>query len=425
MSRRALSRVSLQATTSILAIVVALSVGNSVAQAQIAKEESVLHRVGGKDYAPDGIQLGSFIVSPRVEVGAEYDDNVFRTKHGRKDDIRVHVSPAISIATDGWDTVNFSLGASADVGRYVKYSGENYEAFQTNANLTYALDDDWSWGLSGTAGRSLARRGLDIDNTSSKATTYWFYTGQTDLIYQGDPFAFRFSPVYRRYDFKDSGGVNNDDRDRHEYELGGRFAYKVGANTSVFFDPSYIWVRYDTPIDDFGHNRNSEGYDLRVGFGYDASETLYLEAGVGYFHRTFQDHAFKPASGISALAKLYWNPTDTVSLEAMVSRGVSESDAFNTTTVNSGTAVTTGAELRVGWLAADNVLFDTGVGWYNFDYNVLSRKDNFYLFDAGVRYYLNRNLYTGLRYYFERRRSDDSTLDYNDNRVMIMIGGQL
>jgi len=423
MPRRALSRAALTGTSSLLALGVALAA--PLAQAQIAKEESVLNRVGGKDYAPDVIQIGAFIVSPRVEVGAEYDDNVFRTKHGRKDDIRVHVNPSISIVSDNWDPINFSLGASADVGRYIKYSGENYEAFQTNAGLTYAINDEWSWGLNGTAGRSLARRGLDIDESSSKPTLYWFYTGQTDLIYQGDPFAFRFSPVYRRYDFKDSGGVNQDDRDRHEYELGGRFAYKIGANTSIFIDPSYLWVKYDSPVDDFGHNRNSEAYDIRVGVGYDASEMLYLEAGVGYFHRTFQDHAFKPASGVSALARFYWNPTDTLSFQGMVSRGISESDAFVNNTVNSGTAVTTGAELRVGWLAADNVLLDAGGGWYNFNYNVLSRKDNFYLFDAGARYYLNRNLYTGLRYYFERRRSNDSTLDYNDNRVMILIGGQL
>src|SRR6185369_15610354 len=167
------------------------------------------------------------------------------------------------------------------------------------------------------------------------------------------------------------------------------------------------------------------GYDVRAGIGYDISELLYVEVGVGYFHRTFEDHAFKAASGVSALAKAYWNPTDTLSFEALVSRGVSESDGFISNNVSSRTSVTTGAELRAGWLAADNILFDTGIAWYNFDYAVLSRKDNFYLFDIGGRYYVNRNIYTSLRYSMERRRSSESSLDYNDNRVMITIGGQL
>jgi hypothetical protein len=416
----------LSTTTSFLAIALALGFAtlSTGAVAQIAKDESVLRRVGGKDYAADGIQLGSFTVSPKVEIGAQYDDNVFRTKHDRKDDISYHIAPSLSIIGD-FDTVTVSLGASADFGRFVQYSGENYESFTTSAGLSYAISDDWNWSVAGTMGHGLQRRGLDTDDSSNKASTYWFYTAESSLTYQGDPFAFRFSPVYRRYNFNDSGGVNNDDRDRQEYELGGRFAYKVGANTSVFFDPTYIWVRYDSRLDDFGHNRNSNGYDLRVGAGYDVSELLYIEAGIGYFHRNFQDHAFKSESGISALARLYWNPTDTLSVEAAVSRGVTESDAFVNSSINSGTAVTTGAQLRVGWLAADNILFDTGVSWYNFDYNVLSRKDNFYLFDIGGKYYLNRNIYTGLRYFYERRTSSDSSLEYSDNRVMIFIGGQL
>lgn len=404
---------------------VALAGFAGVAQAQVAREESVLTSGPGKDYSGEGIQLGGFVMRPGLEVGGEYDDNVFRTRHGRKDDLAYYVRPSLSLATDDWDIVNFGIGASGEIGRYVKYSGENYEAFQTNANLTYAIDDDWRWGVQGQLGHSLARRGLDVDNTSGQATTYWYYTAQSDLTYQGDPFAFRFSPVYRRYDFQDSDGVDNDDRDRQEYQFDARFAYKLGANTSLFFDPSYIWVRFDDPRDDFGHNRNSQGYDLRVGLGYDASELLYFEAGFGYFHRTFEDHAFRPQSGLSALVRGWWNPTDTLSFMAELSRGVSESDAFVNSTVNSGTAVTTAAQLRVGWAAADNLILDSGIAWYNFDYNVLSRKDNFYLFDVGSRYYLNRYVYAGLRYSFERRDSSVNSLKYNDNRIMLSIGGQL
>ncbi len=427
MSRRIRRPAVLSSTASVLAIAVALGSVMPIerAEAQIARGDSVLRRVG-KDYGADGIQLGGFLLTPRIEVRGEYDDNVYRTKHDRKDDFSFHFTPSIALATDGWDTVNFSIGASADIGRYVQYTGENYEAFQTNADLSYAIDDDWSWNVGGSVAHNRLRRGLDTDDSSNKASTYWGYTAQTSLNYQGDPFAFRFSPVYRRYDFNDSGGINNDDRDRQEFELGGRFAYKVGANTSIFFDPTYTWYRYDQGMDSFGHNRNSQGYDVRVGVGYDVSELLYVEAGIGYFHRSFQDSFFKASSGVSALARFYWNPTDTLSFEGALSRGVTESDAFiNATTVNSGTAINTGVELRGGWLAADNILVEAGGGWHNFNYNVLSRKDNFYTADIGIRYFLNRNLYTGARYSYERRSSNDHSLDYNDNRVMITIGGQL
>ena len=88
-------------------------------------------------------------------------------------------------------------------------------------------------------------------------------------------------------------------------------------------------------------------------------------------------------------------------------------------------AVTTSGSLRVGWAPLDNVVFDVGAGYYNFNYNEDNRTDQFYLFDVGAKYFLNEYLYTTLRYAHERRDSTSNSLDYRDNRVMLTIGGQL
>lgn len=401
----------------------ALSIGTG-ALAQEAREQSVLRKIDNFGGAP-GIEVGGLRMSPRLELEAEYDDNIRRTKHDRKDDIALKVRPSVSITTDDWFPINLSIGAYGEIGRYIQYSEENYEAFGTSAGMSYDLAEDWMFNLNGSANRARQRRGLDGDNLSDTPSIVWAYELSSSVTYQGDPFAFRFSPVYRRYDFVDAGSQNNDDRDRQDYLLDFRFGYKVGANTTLFVDPSYVWVRYDDPVDDFGFNRDSQGYDVRVGIGYDATSLLYLEAGIGYFHRDYRDPRLKSSNGISALGRFYWNPTETVSFEGEVSRGISESDATATGGSSKG-AVATSASLRAGWLAADNFLIDAGIGFYLFEYNNdIDRTDRFYTFSLGGRYYLNEYLYTGVRYAHERRDSNVNSLDYRDNRVMLLIGGQL
>jgi hypothetical protein len=424
MSRLAAYGTACRWATASAVSLVALIVAQGGASAQEARDASVLRKIDNFGGAP-GIEVGGLKMSPRLELEGEYDDNVFRTKNNRKDDYIVKVRPGVSIQTDDWFPVNVSVAAYGEIGRYVQYSDEDYESFGTTANVAYDLHEEWNLVTHGTIARDRQRRGLDIENPGDEPSIVWTYEVGTSLNYQGDPFAFRFSPVYTRFDFKDANGQNNDDRDRQEYLLDFRFAYKVGANTTLFVDPSYIWVRYDDPVDDFGFNRDSQGYDVRVGVGYDVSNLLYIEAGVGYFHRDYRDKGLKSEDGVSVLGRFYWNPTETLSIEGEARRGISETDA-NTTSGNSGGAVSTSLTLRAGWAAADNILIDSGIGVHHYDYNDDgNRKDKFYVFDIGARYYMNEYLYAALRYWHERRDSSGSSLDYRDNRIMLTLGGQL
>ena len=413
-----------RAALSVGVSLLALTVG-AEAWAQQARDESVL-RARDPSYKADGVPMGGFIMYPTIEFGAEYDDNLFRTKNNRKDDILLTARPGVSIQTDEWFPVNFTLSAVGEIGRYIEYSEEDYETFSVVSRMDYDLAEDWKFDVGGSVTRNLQERGLDGDNLSSKPSIVWIYETSANLVYTGDPLAARFSPVYRRYDFLDAGSQDNDDRDRQEYLVDFRFAYKVGANTSVFIDPSYIWVRYDDALDNSGFNRDSQGYDVRVGIGYDASELVYFEAAAGYFHRNYRDSRLSSESGMSALGRFYWNPTETISVEGEVRRGITESEVISTTGGGSSKgAVTTSGSLRVGWAPLDNVVFDVGAGYYNFNYNEDNRTDQFYLFDVGAKYFLNEYLYTTLRYAHERRDSTSNSLDYRDNRVMLTIGGQL
>jgi len=147
--------------------------------------------------------------------------------------------------------------------------------------------------------------------------------------------------------------------------------------------------------------------------------------GLGYYRRTFSDPRQAPISGLSALARIYWNPTDTISLEVEGRRGVTEYRSALGGVV-SGNAVNTGLSIRVGWLPLDKILIDAGFAWNRLDYSApLERTDNYYTFDIGLRYYIIPQVYAGPRYVHERLNSNNAGFNYRDNRYMLTVGAQL
>jgi len=418
---RQFTRFAFQASVPALVALAAGLGGAPDAAAQTAKEESVLFRA--PKMAPTGLQMGSMIAYPKLAVDAEYDDNIFRTKHDRKDDVSLHARPSLTVSTDDWHPVNFTVNVGADIARYMQYSSQNFEGFDASGRMFLDISDDASFDTGGLISRAQLKRGLetDIGNIGAKNLAYWQYEWGANFKYEGEPVVFRLSPVYRRFDYvKNLDG----DIDRDEYRLDSRVGVVVGPHTTLFVDPGYTWVRYDQNLDSMGFKRNSEGYDVRVGVSYDASAAFYIEAGAGYFRRNFQDSRLKSLSGVSALVRAYWNPTEVLSFMLEGTRGAT--DAYTSPASGTTRAITaTSVKFRTAWEATDALIIDGGAAWYRFDFRSTDRTDNLYVLDLGAKYYLSRYLYLGLRFTHEWRDSDNSTLNYQDNRVLFSISTQL
>ncbi|MBX3499518.1 MAG: outer membrane beta-barrel protein [Alphaproteobacteria bacterium] len=390
------------------------------AQELSAREASVLR--GPRSDQLEGLLVGSFIVHPRLALDVEYDDNIFRTNTNRVSDFVFRVRPGVTVDSD-WDEHAFQFYALGELARLASNSSENYEAFQVGARGRFDINDELA--VNGEAEFARIRLGRGQPGSVGpgiNSVVHQFTTGLS-VTYNGDPLYVRFGPRFQRVTYvQGDGGIN---QDYNSFEFGGRIGYKITPELSVFIDPSYQWVRYDQQTDPFGFQRNSHGFDIRAGVAYDITQTITAELGLGYFRRKFSDPRLAPISGLSALARLYWNPTDTISIELEGRRGVTE---YRTALagVASGNAVNTGVQLRVGYLPIDEVLFDAGFAWQQYDYaSPLTRTDNYYTFDIGAKYFIIPQVFVGPRYIHERRNSSVAGFNYNDNRYMLTLGGQL
>jgi len=385
-----------------------------------AREASVLR--GPRSDQLEGIPLGSFVVHPRLAVDIEYDDNIFRTDTNRVGDFVFRVRPGVTVDSE-WDQHALQFYAQAELARLASNGSESYESFVVGTRGRFDINDELAINGEAEFARTRLGRGQPGSVGPGVNSIVHQITTGLSVSYNGDPFYVRFGPRFQRVMYvSGDGGIN---QDYNVYELGGRIGYKITPELSVFIDPSYQWVRYDRQTDPFGFARNSEGFDIRAGVAYDITRTITAELGLGYFRRKFSDPRLAPVSGLSALARLYWNPTDQISVELEGRRGVTE---YRTALagVASGNAVNTGVSLRVGYLPIDQLLIDAGIGWQQYDYTgPLSRTDNYYTFDIGAKYYIIPQIFIGPRYIHERRNSSTAGFNYRDNRYMLTLGGQL
>jgi hypothetical protein len=390
-------------------------------QATTARSESVLRRPLAD--APEGVQLGDFVLHGRVEFDIEYDDNIFRTDTNRISDGIVRVRPGLTLQSQ-WDQHALDFYAQGEWGKYFQNSSEDYFAFALGTRGRYDIDEENQINGLVEYTRSVLPRGSPGIGITPGAVTASVVRVATDYTHSGEPFYFRIGPRYE-YRFYDGAGPS----DNHHYiELGGRIGYRISEELSIFVDPSYQFVKYVVVPDSTGFNRNSQGFDIKVGVTYDVSTQVGAEFAIGYFRRWYEDSRLQPDSGVSARVAVYWNPTEQLSFEIEGRRSLTEyrlpaGPGFGT--VASGNAVETAIAGRVGYLALDNLLLDLGLTYARYDFGGINRFDDYYGADVGARYFFSPHFYIGPRYYHTRRTSTDPTQNFYDNRIMLTLGARM
>jgi hypothetical protein len=385
-----------------------------------ARDASILRR--GHADKPEGLAIGGgFLFLPKIEFETEYDTNVFRTRNNRQDDFIFRLRPSFAINSD-WGEHALGFSASAELGRYADLSSENYEAFALAASGKLDINEELAWTNDAEFARTALPRGAPglFGSFSGRRQIVHVISASSQLLYGGDPFFGRIGPRFRRVEYV--RGVTFDE-DFNIYEIGARLGYKVTPDLSVFVDPSYQWVRYDRNVDAGGTRRNNQGFDIRLGAAYDIGRDLTAEAGVGYFRRTF-DGPGKPTDGVSFLARLFWNPTDNVSVESEARRAFTQYRVATGTASALANAVETYFGARIGWEPIEPMLIDAGASYARYTFSGTGVKENYVFFDVGAKYFFNPHLYAGPRYFFERRFAKPSALGYTDNRFMLTLGAQ-
>ena len=368
-----------------------------------------------------GTPLGAFVVYPSVTVKSQYNSNIFAEETNEQEDIIFTILPEIRVESD-WDNHSLQFLAGADFSQFVDNRDENVIDYRfLSAGRVDILEDTFAT-LSVGIRRDHEDRGSPDDVFGEEPTE--FTTAATGL-----GFSHRFSQMWielsgdvTRLDFDDvparggGGEINNDDRDRFEYDSRLRVGYDFNPEIGVFVQSTFNLANYDDSTDDNGFAQDDYGYGVAAGLRFDVTELVFGDLFVGYTRNEFDDSRFGSQNDFAVGVDLTWEATALTSVNLLVSRSWEQ-----TTVAGASSALTTNAGIGVSHSLLDTVTLDAGFNYRLESFEELERDDDTIEGTAGVTYLVNRFLHTGLDYKFTNRSSDAVGQDFTTHSVFLTL----
>ncbi len=398
------------------------SVGwGGVAQAQEPQRgESVFERAR-PDYDPLGVRAGGFIILPRVEVGQAYNDNIFAVDDDEEDDFITVVSPQVDIESD-WNNHELNFSTGAESGFYWDNDDENY--LDWFALVDGRLDVMRETNLFGGLGwrRIHEDRGSPDDVDGEEPTEIDRSSANLGAFRGLGRISTRVNALVDRLDYHDvdaagGGQIDQDDRDRTQYELRGRVGYEYLTDTNAFIELRGRMREYDEL--EGGFDRDSQGFAVLVGTDLNFTGKVTGEVFAGYQSTSYDDDELDSISSPAAGGSVLWNVTDLTSIRGFVEGSIEETtqaDASGYQALRAGGSVE--HELR------RNILLGAAVTVGRDDYEGIDREDDLFTGAVSARYLINRNFYAGAEL-SHRTRNSDTDDEFSQNVILLRFGAQL
>ena len=376
-------------------------------------------------YDAVGIRAGAFTVLPQVNLVGKYDDNIYATDVNETDDFITELATSVSVES-GWS--RHALNVVAGVRQYIYADNTDENRLDWNVGADGLIDVTRDTQLRG----ALAYRQLHEDRgdpsaaaAASEPTEYSLLTGAASLDHRFNRLTTRISGGYSEYDYKDvlsTTGVviDQDDRDRAEYEESLRVGYDVSPDTNVYVQGTLNQRVYDLTVPVVAVNRDSDGYAVVAGSDFRLSNLMQGGVFVGYQEQSYDDPTLANTSGLAYGASVEWyvTPMTTVSFDAAAT-------IEETTTVGASGYTSQQGGVRVDHELLRNVLVNARVSYESNDCEGVARTDDTLRAGLGVDYLLNRNFVVGVGYDYTDRDSSLVGNDYKRNIIGLTLTGKL
>ncbi len=319
-----------------------------------------------------------------------------------------------------------NLGASAEIGRFAKYTSENYEDFKLYANGRHRIDPLTLIVWGGSFGRNHeSRSSPELGDIVGKfPTIYWQTSAYGAISHRFGDNSVRIGATFNRYDFQDVPSIagpiiNNDDRDRNMVTSGVRLTHDLGDNKHVYIESLFDGRFYDHTPDDNTFKRDSNGFRGIVGWQQKFGTSLDADIYGGIIYQHFADGRFSDVVAPDFGGSLKWRPAEGTVITARGGRSVEETTLFG-----SSSYLRTYASLTIQQLVRGDLSIYAGASLSDLNYQDSSRDDKLTSAWLGIRKYVTPRIYVGLEASYQERDSNIPADDYTESRIMARFGVQ-
>lgn len=380
------------------------------------RAESVLEHPR-PDYDPVPIEFGSFEMFPSVDLGENFESNLFATDGDERADMHGIVRPVINLFSN-WGRHAVSVTAFGDFAYYSENPNENYQSMVVDVSGRYdILNRMWVEGRVGHQYLAESRTSPNdsngsvpvIFNLTKGGVTFYRGLGQLRVTLDYDYKGFRYDNTPAT-----DGAIDQSIRSRDEHTGTATLQYAMSGNVMPYVRASYN-IR---PYTDYKEH-DARGYETVAGTTWDLGGVTSVDVYAGWIARSYDDFAFKKDLGsLKFGGRVDWNPTGMTSVVAEVNRTLEE-----TSLTGYNSYYSTGGSTTVTHEMRRNVILEGNLAYSRLDFNgLVDRQDDIISVGAGVRYLINRNLHSDFMYSWEGRDSTAIDSDYSRNLLMVRVG---
>lgn len=404
----------------------AAPVSIAAAQDEIADARNIGVRDRARPgYDAAGLRAGAFMVYPEASVTGTYNDNIYATNTGETDDFITTLATGVSVQSS-WSRHALNLNAGLEQLLYADNSDEDRLNWNVGGDGRVDITRDTSF----SAGLSYAQLHEDRGEANAvglaaEPTEYSVFRANAALDHRFNRVTTRLGATYADYDYDSvpligGGTLNQDDRDREQFEQSLRLGYNVSPDTNVYVQGTLNQRKYDQQPPAVPLNRDSDGYSIVGGSEFRLSNLAQGGVYIGYQEQEYDDPTLPDISGLSYGASVDWfvTPLTTVRFEAAAT-------IEETTTPGASGYMDQSVGLRVDHELMRNVILGAHAGYANLDYEGVGRSDDVIRAGLGVDYLLNRNFSIGVGYDFTDRDSNVGGFDYTRNQIGLTLRAAL
>lgn len=380
--------------------------------------ETLAEQADDNPYAPLGLRLGSFIVTPTLESGITWTSNA-NFEPQPQSAVLSETTLRLNAVSD-WSSNLVTFNAFGTFRKSI--SGAELDEKPAGADGTLQVDLGNEYQALATLGYVMAPEAasspVTIEGTAERPIRQ---TLAGSLGIEKDMGKFRFSLTgaaesdwYGDAQLSTGEVLSQQDRNSTLGTLALRGGYEISPAVTPFVEAQVGRRIYEQQVDDAGYERSGNLLGLRAGVELDLGEKLSGEVSAGWIEETFDDPRLAPISAPSVSAELAWSPLrgTTVGL-------IGETTVEGATTPGESGSVLYAGRLNVERQMRSNLTGNLAFGAGYRDYTGIDGNDVILSAETGLTYWFNR--YAGLtgRLRHEQQTSSLPDRDYKVNSVFV------
>ncbi len=384
-----------------------------------ARERKVRRQETEDPFAQRGINIGSFVIRPSIEIGGDWTNNILGSANKRSA-VGLVVAPEINVRSEG-ERYEFEADASAEATQY-KDDAFDDRTVQARAKLRYDLSSRTSLFTEADYSRFLEGfSDPDTPNGAAKRPAVDSIEASLGVEQRFGRLSGRVTTFAERSTYADvplvgGGTLSRAGEDNTDVGVRLRTGYATSANLRPFTEVGVGTRLYDNSADDNGFKRSSVWGELRGGLVIDRGDKLSGEASLGYRHEDVEDSHLQDLNVLLANAAILWSPRRLTDVKLDLSTTISPTNTpgASATVLYSGT-LTLARNLtpRVRGEAGIGLSYERRIGdnWRDVTFSGF----------AGASYAFNRIASIEGRYVYERTDRNEPDGKYDSHEVGVRL----